>query len=68
MTVKERVIKQWEAVDEAELSEIEKDFQSRATQARINRRLEKEFRLLDELAAPMGEADKIAFEEAANDG
>ena len=60
MTVKERVIEQLEAFDETELSEIEKDLQSR----RIKRQLEEEFRLLDELAAPMSEEGKAVFEEA----
>lgn len=51
MTVKERVIEQLEELDETELLEVEKDLQSRATQARIKRQLE-ELRFLDELAAP----------------
>lgn len=64
MTVKERVIEQLEAFNEAELSEIEKDLQSRATQVRVKRQLGEELHLLDELAAPMSEEDKIMFEEA----
>ncbi len=64
MTVKERVTKQLEAFDETELSEIEKDLQSRRNQ----RQLEEEFHLLDELAAPMSEEDKAAFKEAVTDG
>ncbi len=60
MTAKERVTEQLEAFDETELSEIEKDLQSR----RIKRQLEEEFRLLDELAAPMSQEGQIAFGEA----
>ena len=64
MTTKERIIEQIEQFDETELLDIERELQSRVVQAKTRRRLEEEFRLLDELAAPMDEGDSVAFEEA----
>ena len=61
MTVKERVIEQLEKFDETELSEIEKDLQSRVTQARIKRQLEALRAVAGTITDP---EDVAAFEEA----
>ncbi len=61
MTVKERVIEQLGELDEAELLEIEKDLQSRATQARIKRQLEALRGIVGVITEP---EDVAAFEEA----
>lgn len=61
MTTKERIIEQINQLGEAELLEIEKEIRERASQAKVKRQLEEEFRLLDELAAPMSEEDKTVF-------
>ena len=55
MTIKERIVKQLDGMDEAELAVLE---QIRKIQ------LEEEFRLLDELAAPMTRKQQRVFEEA----
>ncbi len=61
MTVKERVIEQLEELDETELLEVEKDLQSRATQARIKRQLEALCAVAGIITDP---EDVAAFEEA----
>jgi hypothetical protein len=61
MTVKERVLKRIEELDEARLSELERNLEAPASKGLT---LEEEFRLLDELATPMSEEDRAAFEEA----
>ena len=61
MTTKERVIEQSEELDEAELLEIEKDLQSRATQKRIKRQLEA---LHGVIGIITDSEDVVAFEEA----
>ncbi len=61
MTVKERVIEQLEELDETELLEVEKDLQSRATQARIKRQLEALRAVAGIITDP---EDVAAFEEA----
>ena len=74
MTTKERIIGQLDGLDEGQLAAIEEQIErfrpdrEADKQARIARQLEEEFRLLDELAAPMSEADKIAFKEAIRGG
>ena len=55
-TVKERLIDLVEQMDEPELVALERQLRKA--------RLEEEFRLLDELAAPMSEEDQAVFEEA----
>ncbi len=61
MTVKERVIEQLEELDETELLEVEKDLQSRTTQARIKRQLE----ALRAVAGIITDPEDVAvFEEA----
>ncbi len=58
MTTKERIIRHLDTLDEARLTALEKDL------GIVERDLEKEFRLLDELAAPMGEEERTAFNGA----
>ena len=55
-SVKERIIKQLDTMDETELTALEQQLRKA--------RLEEEFRLLDELAAPMSQEDQAVFEEA----
>ena len=59
MTVKEKILERLEAMDEVQLTALERYLQSPEYV-----KLEEEFRLLDELAAPMSEEDKAVFEEA----
>ena len=54
-TTKARIIEQLDKMDEAELVALEKQLKK----AKLE-----EFRLLDELAAPMSEEDQTMFEEA----
>lgn len=58
MTTKERIIRHLDTLDEARLTALEKDL------GIVERDLEEEFRLLDELAAPMGDGERAAFNEA----
>ena len=58
MTTKEKIIKHLDTLDESRLAALEKDL------GIVDRDLEEEFRLLDELAAPMGEEESAAFNEA----
>lgn len=59
MTVKERVMRRIEQLDDAQLERLERDLVGFGTG------LEEEFRLLEELASPMSEADRLAFEASA---
>ena len=54
MTIKERIIEQLDALDEVQLAAIEEQLRVLG--------LKEEFRVLDELAGPMSEEDKAAFE------
>lgn len=60
MTIKERMLKHVEAMDEAQLAELEQYFKSTSGEGR----LDDEFRLLEELAAPMSGEDQEIFEAA----
>lgn len=58
MTIKEKIIKHLDTLDDARLKALEEDL------GLTDHDLEDEFRLLDELAAPMGEEERAAFNEA----
>lgn len=61
MTTKEKIIKHLDTLDEARLAALEKDL------GIADRDLE-EFRLLDELAAPVGEEERVRVQlEALNE-
>ena len=63
MTTKERIIRHLDTLDEARLAALEQDLRI----AKADRDLE-EFRLLDELAAPIGEEERIQAQlEALNE-
>jgi hypothetical protein len=64
MTVKERVLKRVEELDEARLSELERELEAKDKTALT---LEEELRLWDELSRTLEDAspeDRAAFEEA----
>lgn len=60
MTIKEEIVEQLDTMNEAQLAAL-KEYLGRPER----KRLENEFRLLDELAAPMSDEDHAVFEEAA---
>ena len=62
MTIKERVIRRIEKMDEAQLGNLEKQLEGLASE---DGGLSEEFRLLNDLAAPMSEEDRRIFEEAS---
>ena len=64
MTTKERIIKHLDTLDEARLTALEQDLGI----AKADRDLTEEFRLLDELAAPVDEEERVRVQlEALNE-
>ena len=58
MSVKEKIVEHLDAMNEAELTTLERQLRKSKSE-----KLEEEFRLLDILAEPMSEEDQAVFEE-----
>ena len=59
MTIKERIIERLDGMNEAQLKALDQQLEETKRE-----NLEEEFRLLDELAAPMTREQQALFEEA----